>query len=584
MDDAKAAAQKISISITDSVHARQLQALRLSEIRYRRLFEAAHDGILIVEPATHRIKDANPFVTELLGCTRAGVLGKTLGEIGLFQDERACEAMFEALQEKGVFRDDVLSSRTKAGQRQALELISNVYEEAGLKLVLCNIRDVTERKRTEEKIRVSEARMAVELVDTGELQSISGEMILEENVEALFRKILDASIAVTHSDMGSLQMFYPERGELRLLAYHGFRPEAAAFWEWVRPDSGSTCGVALRLGKRFLAADIEQCDLIVGTPDFDVYRGTGVRAVQSTPLVSRTGRVLGMISNHWRNPHQPSEHALRLLDALARQAADLIERKQAQDELRHAKTELAEQAAHLEQLVRKRTEQLAETNEQLEAFVYSIAHDLRAPLRAMRGFATMLVEEAGKALSEAGQMAAGRINHAAQFMDSLLMDLVALSQVSRRPIEIVPLQLEAVLQSALNHFKDQIKDKNAFVEAGGPWPLVLAHEPTLGRVISNLIGNALKFVPDDRPPLVRLRAEDLGEFVRLWVEDNGIGIAPGAERQIFGVFTRLHGKKYSGTGIGLAIVQKGVERMGGKAGVESTLGEGSRFWFDLRKG
>jgi PAS domain S-box-containing protein len=125
-----------------------------------------------------------------------------------------------------------------------------------------------------------------------------------------------------------MQMLYPERGELRLLAYRGFNPAAAAFWKWVRPGSGSTCGVALSTGKRSVVPDIEQSDFMAGSEDLETYRQTGIRAVQSTPLVSRDGRLLGMISTHWRRPHQPPERDLRLLDVLARQAADLIERKQ----------------------------------------------------------------------------------------------------------------------------------------------------------------------------------------------------------------------------------------------------------------
>jgi two-component system, chemotaxis family, CheB/CheR fusion protein len=125
-------------------------------------------------------------------------------------------------------------------------------------------------------------------------------------------------------------MFHPERGELQLLAYRGFNPIAAAFWEWVRPGSGSTCGAALATGNRSVVPDIEVSDFMAGSEDLETYRQTGIRAVQSTPLVSRRGRLLGMISTHWRSPHQPLEPDLRLLDLLARQAADLIERNQAE--------------------------------------------------------------------------------------------------------------------------------------------------------------------------------------------------------------------------------------------------------------
>jgi PAS domain S-box-containing protein len=165
---------------------------------------------------------------------------------------------------------------------------------------------------------------------TRQLQKIGSQLIDATDAEALNEKILDAAVAIMRSDFASMQMFDPERGELRLLAHRGFNQAAAAFWERVQPASGSTCGAALATGNRSIVPDIELSDFMAGSEDLETYRQTGIRAVQSTPLVSRAGRLLGMISTHWRNPHQPSEHDLRHLDAVAREAADLIDRKQAE--------------------------------------------------------------------------------------------------------------------------------------------------------------------------------------------------------------------------------------------------------------
>jgi PAS domain S-box-containing protein len=187
-----------------------------------------------------------------------------------------------------------------------------------------------ERRKAEEAFREAQRQLVSELAATRELQKISTQLIHASDPEALYEKVVDAAVAIMRSDFASMQMFYPERGELRLLAYRGFNPTAAAFWEWVRPGSGSTCGAALATGDRSIVPDIELCGFMAGSEDLETYRQTGIRAVQSTPLVSRAGRLLGMISTHWRNPHQPSERDLRLLDVLARQAADLIERKQAE--------------------------------------------------------------------------------------------------------------------------------------------------------------------------------------------------------------------------------------------------------------
>jgi len=214
-------------------------------------------------------------------------------------------------------------------------------------------------------------------------------------------------------------------------------------------------------------------------------------------------------------------------------------------------------------------ERIVGINKQLEAFVYSIAHDLRAPLRSMQGFSAMLVKEAGTALNEAGRDYADRISTSAQFMDAMLRDLLVFSRISQQRVELTSVNLKTVVESVLSSLQKDIQEKNARVESSGPWPAVLAHEPTLAQVLFNLVSNALKFVTPDVPPLVRLRAEAQAEFIRVWVEDNGPGIAPDHQGQIFQLFTRLNNEKYQGTGIGLTIVQKGVERMSGRVGVES---------------
>ena len=269
---------------------------------------------------------------------------------------------------------------------------------------------------------------------------------------------------------------------------------------------------------------------------------------------------------------------------LLENVTDITERKKMEDELRDARTRSVNHAKELDALVTERTAKLATANRQLEAFVYSIAHDLRGPLRSMQGFSQLLVEEAGTALSRTGQDYAERINKSAQFMDTLLGDLLDFSRISHEHVELTAVDLGAVVASVLSRLQPDIQEKNAHVENSGPWPVVLAHEPTLAQVLFNLVSNAFKFIRPGVPPLVRLRAEEHGDSIRVWVEDNGIGIAADHQAQIFRPFIRLDSEKYAGTGVGLSIVQKGVERMGRQVGVESTPGQGSRFWFELRRG
>jgi PAS domain S-box-containing protein len=138
------------------------------------------------------------------------------------------------------------------------------------------------------------------------------------------------------ADMASMQIFHPKQSELELLAYKGFHPESAAFWDRVHLNSASSCGLALSAGCRVIVPDTETCDFMAGTADLAASRRSGIRAVQSTPLTSRSGQLLGMISTHWRVPYRPAEPALRLFDVLARQAADLIERTQVENALRES--------------------------------------------------------------------------------------------------------------------------------------------------------------------------------------------------------------------------------------------------------
>jgi len=143
-----------------------------------------------------------------------------------------------------------------------------------------------------------------------------------------YEKIVDDAVTLMRSDYASLQKLFPEKGsggELRLLAFRGFNPQAAKFWEWVRADSKSTCGIALRDRSRVVAPDIAACEFMAGSEDKRIYLETGIRACQTTPLMGRGGNVVGMISTHWRTVYQPSEKDFQLFDTLVRQAAELFD-------------------------------------------------------------------------------------------------------------------------------------------------------------------------------------------------------------------------------------------------------------------
>lgn len=212
-----------------------------------------------------------------------------------------------------------------------------IFDDNGeVRLGVIHSHEVTEQVKKDEIIRKQKEQLEFELTYTKLLQSISMELLSEDNIQVLYEKIIDAAMQIMHSHYASIQMLHPGQSnddKLQLLAFRGFEPEAATFWEWVNVESGSACGEALRTGNRVIVPNVKDCDFIKGTEDFAVFMETGINAVQATPLYSRSGRMVGMLSTQWREPHQPSERELRLLDVLTRQAADLIEQKQADDKI-----------------------------------------------------------------------------------------------------------------------------------------------------------------------------------------------------------------------------------------------------------
>jgi signal transduction histidine kinase len=268
----------------------------------------------------------------------------------------------------------------------------------------------------------------------------------------------------------------------------------------------------------------------------------------------------------------------KLYDALAR---ELEAKSAAERELRNAQQRLSHHAQELERRVEERTASLREAVTQMEEFSYTVSHDLRAPLRAMHAFAEALLEDYAPHLDETARDYITRIQRASRRMDQLTTDLLSYSRIIRGDVQLQPTDVDPVVHTIIEHYSE-LQPPSADVSVQTPLLRVMAHEPSLAQSLSNLLTNAAKFVQPGTRPKITVRTEPRGRRVRIWIEDQGIGIAPEHQDRLFRIFERApHAQSFEGTGVGLAIVRKAVEKMGGTCGVESDGRNGSRFWLEL---
>jgi PAS domain S-box-containing protein len=270
----------------------------------------------------------------------------------------------------------------------------------------------------------------------------------------------------------------------------------------------------------------------------------------------------------------------RRIIGVAKISHDITEIRNAQHALQLSQSMLAQANENLERIVRERTVRLQEALSDVEHFSHTITHDLRGPLRTLQGFGSLLLEEGEKLAPAETREHVERIIGAARKMDSLITDALNYSRAVRQELPLVPVDPAAVILSTIATYP-HLQNHRASIQIEGPLPPVLANQTGLVQCFANLLGNAVKFVRPGVFPRIRIWAEQVQQRVRIWIEDNGIGIAKNFQPKLFIIFQRAS-HDFEGTGIGLALVKKVLERMGGSTGVESELGQGSRFWIELR--
>ena len=503
------------------------QALAESEALYRAISETAADGIVVIDEQS-RIYTANEAVERIFGYSVESLIGESLKKLMPARMHEAHDRGMRRFIESGEKRISwggvELPGLHRDGTEIPLEISFGAARGQGGYLFTGFIRDIRRRKEAERQLRETEERFAL-LVRLAEEYAII---------------IMGPNGRITTWNPGAQRIFGYTDAEV-------VGKDGAIFFT----EEDRAGGV---LDKQLLKAENEG------------------QVLDERWQVRKDG------SRFWASG---SMVCLRAEDGTVRGFAkilrDITERKRTEESIKEMNQEL-------ETRVQRRTAALQESKEQMEAFSYTVAHDLRAPLRGMQGFAHALMDDYQSKLDEQALDYLGRIMSSAERMDALIQDLLEYSRLSGSELSFRAVPVADVVQNALERHATDIRKTNAEVQVQLEHGFVKAHPATLENAMSNLVANALKFTRPNVPPKLTIRAIDQGEFVQISVQDNGIGIAPEHHGRIFRVFERLHGEQaFSGTGIGLAIVKKGVERMGGRVGIESEAGEGSLFWIELPK-
>jgi PAS domain S-box-containing protein len=413
--------------------------------------------------------------------------------------------------------------------------------------------DISERKRAEAALKTQTRRIAMLHEAAAHLLSEGlgeGTRELYEHVAKFFKA--DAFFEYAVDETGDM---------LHLLVCGGIPAEAREHLSRVK-FSQAICRGIPDTRQPVLAAHIQQSN----DPAVQKVKKLGMRSYSCHPMMAND-RLVGTLAfaSRQRDTFDPDDQ--EFFQTLARYVA--IARDRAR-----LTTELRRHTGHLQELVAERTEEM-------EQFSYSIIHDMRAPLRAMQGFSQILRDEYAGTLDEAGQDFLRRIDEAAQRMDHLITDALNYSKVVRAELALEPVDAGGLLRGMVESYP-QFQPPRAEIEIAKSFPLVMGNGASLTQAFSNLLDNAIKFAKPGQTPRARIWPEERREIVRLWFEDNGVGIAPEFQQRIFTMFQQLK-KGSEGTGIGLALLRKVVDRMNGKVGVESKPGEGSRFWVELAK-
>lgn len=549
--------EQLSRACTEAELARKRREMEM-------LFENLDEVFFSVDVPNHRLIQVSPASREVLGYTPGELLGDSaLWRRVLYPPEM--EAQQEALgrlepgrklvHQYPIVRPDGSRRWIEASLKAELDTRGRPLRIDGV------LSDTTERRRAQEEVAARNEELAT-------LYRISEVTLTASSLEEAYDEILEEVCRVTGYPIAAIEHYDAQRERLTIVASRGI-PAASGGEPLEIPVTATLSGVAVRTGQAVVSEDAER------RPELEhpVLRALGLRTYMAFPMLAGSD-VAGTLMLAHKERVRPEPRLVRWGGSLANTIAAFMERLAAVDALKDS-----------ERRFRALAEQLQRANQELESFAYSVSHDLRAPLRTMQGFAHALLQNFGEGLEPEARDYARRIIASGQQSEVLIRDLLAYSRLSFEELELQPVDLGEALATVREQMEADLLEAGAEIDVDGRLPTVRGHRTTIVQVLANLVSNAVKFVPAERAPRVRVRAEEGDAWTRVWIEDNGVGVPEGQEERIFRVFERLtHGGERQGTGIGLAIVRRGMERMGGRAGVERRRdGPGSAFWVEIPK-
>jgi len=468
--------------------------------------------------------------------------------------------------------NDICETRfvTRNGEiRWILDYATPVWDEKEKRVVKIYgaAQDITERKNAELEILQRNKEMEI-------LDSIIKTTTTKLELQKILDTALEGAITLTGLEGGTLCLVDNENMVLNLFAAKNTSKEMIDELSSQSIKIGDClCGQAAKTGEPLILWDNASGSEYA---THESVRKEGISFHAAFPLTS-SGKTLGVLCVFSRNKYKPSERSLKILQELCGTVALAIENAKLYQQVQ-------EHAKELELKVNERTEELQEINKELESFTYSVSHDLRAPLRAITGFAEIISRRYKSLLDKEGQHYFENIVIASEQMRRLIDDLLDYSRLGKKIITLRPISFKEITDKVLKNLSETIKQTNTKIQISEPLPEVLGDYSLLTQVFQNLIDNAIKYRRKKVTPKINISCFFEGESVIIKIKDNGIGIDPKYHEKIFNVFQRLHSDtEIPGTGIGLASVKKAVTMMNGKVWLESEVGKGSTFFVKLMK-